>query len=301
MRRVVTRRHRCDRMDQSLMKIVRRIWLLCSMLPIVTSVAMAEDKLKVSIGQMDMGQSGAGSGERAGIFKKHGISLENFRDPGLGRDAASRAVKRGADRSWRRNDRRAARLSRGAPVKIIGASFTGVGDGIAAFAPTVDQDIGGRDRQSYHHSFLKQRVERAQRRARLHPEKQGVKAKPRQTGGLPATFTQVMRTDRPRLGHAAVRTPRGCRGEISIIANWQRVPSSFATRPCVWRSSTNSVANNPDLMKRLMRRVSANRSSPPEQSEAHASSTPNRHARSIHLLSAQSRGSGSGRKAAQTG
>lgn len=93
------------------MKTIRRILLLCSMLPIVTSAAMAEEKLKVSIGQMDTWVNQAPVlGERVGIFKKHGIALENFATQGSGETAASRGVKRGGDRSWRRNDRCAARL-----------------------------------------------------------------------------------------------------------------------------------------------------------------------------------------------
>src|SRR5262245_42575846 len=78
-------RLRCEMDGLELMKIVRRIWLLCSVLPVVTSAAIAEDRLKVSIGQMDTWVNQAPVlGERAGIFKKHGIALENFATQGSG-------------------------------------------------------------------------------------------------------------------------------------------------------------------------------------------------------------------------
>src|SRR5215470_16563282 len=105
-------------------QIVRLAALLLSALP-----ARADDVLKVSIGQMDTWVNQAAVlGQRVGIFKKHGIVLENFATQGSGEtlqavisNAAQVGVGVGTLGVLRA-------YAKGAPLRIIGASFTGVGD-----------------------------------------------------------------------------------------------------------------------------------------------------------------------------
>ena len=234
------------------MKLVRRIWLLCSMLPIVTSAAIAEDKLKVSIGQMDTWVNQAPVlGARAGIFKKHGIALENFATQGSGEtlqavlsNAAQIGIGVGTIGVLRA-------YSRGAPTKIIGASFTGVGD--LYWYVRADSPI-----KTLADANASNTIAFSSNGSSVHnvvlgfTQSQGVKAKPVQTGGLPATFTQVM-TGQIDIGWAT--PPFGLReaaeGHIRIIANGNDV-TSLRDQTVRVEIVHDSVANNPDLMKRLM-------------------------------------------------
>jgi NitT/TauT family transport system substrate-binding protein len=233
------------------MKRLRRLLLLCSMLPIVTSVALAQDKLKVSIGQMDTWVNQAPVlGQRAGIFKKHGIELENFATQGSGEtlqavlsNAAQIGVGVGTIGVLRA-------YSRGAPVRIFGASFTGVGDlywyvransPIKTLADATDSTtIAFSSNGSSVHNVV------------LGFTSQGIKAKPVQTGGLPATMTQVL-SGQIDIGWAT--PPFGLKeaaeGTIRIIANGNDVPS-LRDQTVRVEIVHDSVANNPDLMKRLM-------------------------------------------------
>lgn len=233
------------------MKPLRRILLLCALLPLVTSVASAEDKLKVSIGQMDTWVNQAPVlGQRAGIFKKHGIELENFATQGSGEtlqavlsNAAQIGVGVGTIGVLRA-------YARGAPVRIFGASFTGVGDlywYVRANSPIktlADATAGNTIAFSSNGSSVHNVV--------LGFTSQGVKAKPVQTGGLPATLTQVL-SGQVDIGWAT--PPFGLKeaaeGTIRIIANGNDVPS-LRDQTVRVEIVHESVANNPDLMKRLM-------------------------------------------------
>jgi NitT/TauT family transport system substrate-binding protein len=238
--------------DRILMKRLRRVWLLCSLLPVMTSAALAQDSLKVSIGQMDTWVNQAPVlGERAGIFKKHGIALENFATQGSGEtlqavlsNAAQIGVGVGTIGVLRA-------YSRGAPVKIFGASFTGVGDlywYVRANSPiktladaTASTTIAFSSNGSSVHNVVLGFT-----------QSQGVKAKPVQTGGLPATMTQVL-SGQIDIGWAT--PPFGLKeaaeGTIRIIANGNDVPS-LRDQTVRVEIVHDSVANNPDLMKRLM-------------------------------------------------
>ncbi|AMN44674.1 ABC transporter substrate-binding protein [Rhodoplanes sp. Z2-YC6860] len=233
------------------MKAFRRIWLVCAVLPLLSSAATAEDKLKVSIGQMDTWVNQAPVlGQRAGIFKKHGIELENFATQGSGEtlqavlsNAAQIGVGVGTIGVLRA-------YSRGAPVRIFGASFTGVGDlywYVRANSPiktladaTASTTIAFSSNGSSVHNVV------------LGFTSQGVKAKPVQTGGLPATLTQVL-SGQIDVGWAT--PPFGLKeaaeGTIRIIANGNDVPS-LRDQTVRVEIVHDSVANNPDLMKRLM-------------------------------------------------
>jgi NitT/TauT family transport system substrate-binding protein len=91
--------------------------------------ARADDQLKVAIGQMDTWVNQAAVlGQSAGIFKKHGIQLENFATQGSGETmqaVASNAAQVGVGVGTLAVLRA---YAQGAPIRIVGASFTGVGD-----------------------------------------------------------------------------------------------------------------------------------------------------------------------------
>ena len=90
----------------------------------------AEDTFKVAVGQLGLwAVDGPRLGQRAGIFKKHGIVLEIFGTAGGGETL--QAVISGSADLDRRDRHRVgpAGLSRRVhPIRVIGANFTGAGD-----------------------------------------------------------------------------------------------------------------------------------------------------------------------------
>src|SRR5882672_1150543 len=91
--------------------------------------ASAEDQLKVVIGQINNWENQAPTlGQDAGIFKKHGLVLENVGTAGAGEtmqpvisgsaDIGAGVGVAGVMRAY----------SKGAPVRILAPAFTGTGD-----------------------------------------------------------------------------------------------------------------------------------------------------------------------------
>ena len=143
-------------------------------------------------------------GQRAGIFKKHGLTLEIVYTQGAGEtqqavisgsvDIGVAAGMMGVLSAY----------SKGAPVRVIGAETTGAGDlywYVKADSPiktlkdtdgkTMAYSTNGSSTHGIVTAFMKQ---------------YDLKAKPTATGGPPGTLTQVMSgPDRCRLGGAAVR------------------------------------------------------------------------------------------------
>ena len=227
--------------------------LFTGFLIVAPQPAYSQDKLKVSIGQMDTWVNQAPVlGQRAGIFGKHGIELENFATQGSGEtlqavvsNAAQIGVGVGTLGVLRA-------YSRGAPVKIMGASFTGVGDlywYVRADSPikalsdaTADTTMAFSSNGSSVHNVVLGFT-----------QNHGIKAKPVQTGGLPATLTQVL-SGQIDIGWST--PPFGLKeaaeGRIRIIANGNDVPS-LRDQTVRVEIVNDSVAKSPDLMKRLMR------------------------------------------------
>lgn len=211
----------------------------------------APDKLKVAIGQMDAWVNQAiVIGQRDGIFKKHGIELENFATQGSG-ETLQAVVSNAAQVGIGVGTLGALRAySRGAPIRIAGASFTGVGDlywyvradspikTLADATPTTTMAYSSNG-SSVHNVVLAFTQER------------GIKAKPVQTGGLTATYTQAM-SGQIDIGWST--PPFGLReaqeGKIRIIANGNDVPS-LRDQTVRVEIVNATVVNNPDLFKRF--------------------------------------------------
>jgi NitT/TauT family transport system substrate-binding protein len=156
------------------------------------SPARAEDTLKVAIGQMEAwAQQPPILGSEAGIFKKHGLVLASFGTQGAG-ETLQPVISGAADIGIGIGTAGVMRaFSKGAPVRIFGASFTGMGDifwYVKADSPirrlsdasernTIAYSTNGATSHSVVLAFVSEL---------------GVKARPTSTGGLPATLTQVM-------------------------------------------------------------------------------------------------------------
>src|SRR5689334_18088001 len=98
-------------------------------LALCTGSAHAEDTLKVVIGQINNWENQAPSlGQDAGIFKKHGVVLDNFGTAGAG-ETMQPVISGSADIGAGVGIAGVMRaFARGAPVRILLPAFTGTGD-----------------------------------------------------------------------------------------------------------------------------------------------------------------------------
>jgi NitT/TauT family transport system substrate-binding protein len=154
-----------------------------------TPPAAAADLLKITVGQRgNWDTSISHLGEKAGIFKKHGIELEIIYTSGSG-ETLQPVIAGSADLGFAVGTQGAmAAYAKGAPVRIIGAEITGAGDlfwyvkGDSPLkslkdAKTIAYSTNGSSTHGIVTAFIKQ---------------YDLKAKPLATGGPPATLTQVM-------------------------------------------------------------------------------------------------------------
>jgi NitT/TauT family transport system substrate-binding protein len=153
--------------------------------------ALAQDKLKLAVGQRGNWDTSVSEvGQRAGIFKKHGLELEIVYTQGAG-ETQQAAISGGVDIGVAAGIMGVlSAYAKGAPVRVIGAETTGASDlywYVKADSPIKSlKDTGGKtlaystNGSSTHGivtAFMKQ---------------YGLSAKPTATGGPPGTLTQVM-------------------------------------------------------------------------------------------------------------
>ena len=158
---------------------------------IFSNAASAEDTVKLAIGQRGNWDTSVSEvGQRAGIFKKHGLVLEILWTQGAG-ETQQAVVSGSADLGIAGGIMGALSLfSKGAPVRIISAETTGAGDlfwYVPAASPiktlkdtdgkTIAYSTNGSSTHGIVTAYMKQ---------------YDLKAKPTATGGPAATLTQVM-------------------------------------------------------------------------------------------------------------
>lgn len=165
--------------------------LLALAVLVAASHASAQETLKLAVGQRTLWDTSVSElGQRAGIFKKHGLALEILYTQGAGETqqaviAGSVDVGVGVGVMGVLGA-----YSKGAPVRVIGSEITGAGDlfwYVKADSPlktirdadgkTIAYSTNGSSTHGIVTAFIKQYVP---------------KAKPIATGGPPATLTQVM-------------------------------------------------------------------------------------------------------------
>lgn len=199
---------------------------LVAPLALAAQPATAEDTLKIVIGQINNWENQAPTlGQDAGIFKKHGLVLENTGTQGAG-ETIQAVISGSADFGAGVGVAGAMRAySKGAPVRILMPAFTGTGDlywYVKADSPlkslkdatesnTIAYSTSGSSTNNIVIAFV---------------QELGLKAKPTKTGGPPATLTAVM-SGQVDIGWAA--PPFGLQemkeGKIRMIARGSDVPS----------------------------------------------------------------------------
>ena len=189
------------------------------------SPASAEDNLKVAIGQINNWENQAPTlGQDAGIFKKHGLVLDNVGTAGAG-ETVQAVISGSADIGGGVGVAGVMRaFSKGAPVRILAPAFTGTGDlywYVKSDSPlktlkdttesnTIAYSTSGSSSNNIVTAFVDE----------LH-----CKAKPTATGSPASTLTQVM-SGQIDIGWAA--PPFGLKeikeGKIRILARGSEVP-----------------------------------------------------------------------------
>ena len=220
---------------------------------LLASPALAQDKLKVAIGQINNWENQVPTlGMQAGIFQKHKIELENFGTQGAGETlqpiisgSAQIGIGVGTSGAMRA-------FAKGAPVRALAAGFTGTNDifwYVRGDSPikslkdltennTIAYSTNGSTSNNIVLGFVKYL---------------GVKAKPTPTGGPPATLTAVM-SGQVDVGWGAA--PLGIEemqaGKIRVIARGSDLAQTRNQTVRVVIVNADTLKANPDVMKRFM-------------------------------------------------
>ena len=175
--------------------------------------ASAQDHLKVAVGARGVGETFVAElGQDAGIFKKHGLTLDIFYTQGGGETqqvVISNSAQIGVAIGFLGT---IGAYAKGAPVRVIGSTFTG-GNQLFWYVPANSpiKSLQGRRRQDG--GLFDQWLFDPHRGAGAE-EITGAEFKPTQTGAAPATLHPGdERPDRRRLGRRAVRRRCGGAGQ----------------------------------------------------------------------------------------
>jgi NitT/TauT family transport system substrate-binding protein len=215
--------------------------------------ASAEDTLKLVIGQINNWENQAPTlGQDAGIFKKHGLILENTGSQGAG-ETIQAVITGSADIGAGVGAAGIMRaFAKGAPVRILAPMFTGTGDLFwyvrsdskikslkdATPETTIAYSTNGSSSNNIVVAFI---------------QELGAKAKPTATGGPPATLTAVM-SGQIDIGWAA--PPFGLQeikdGKIRIVARGSDVPSLRGQTVRTLIVNANALKTKHDAIMRFM-------------------------------------------------
>src|SRR5450755_3737757 len=188
--------------------------------------AGAEDTLKLVIGQINNWENQAPTlGQDAGIFKKHGLLLENVGTQGAG-ETIQAVISGSADIGAGVGAAGAMRaFSKGAPVRILAPAFTGTGD-LYWYVKSDSKIQSLKDATPENTIAYSTNGSSSNNIVVAFTQELGAKARPTATGGPAATLTAVM-SGQVDIGWAA--PPFGMKeikeGKIRIIAHGSDVPS----------------------------------------------------------------------------
>jgi len=217
------------------------------------TAASAEDQLKIAIGQINNWENQPPTlGQDAGIFKKHGLVLENVGTQGAG-ETIQAVISGSADIGAGVGAAGVMRAyAKGAPVRILSPAFTGTGDlywYVKADSKlqslkdvTADNTIAYSTNGSSSNNIVV-----------AFATELGLKAKPTATGGPPGTLTAVM-SGQVDIGWAA--PPFGIKeineGKIRILVRGSDVPSLKGQTVRVLLVNTESWKTKNDAILRFM-------------------------------------------------
>jgi NitT/TauT family transport system substrate-binding protein len=215
--------------------------------------AAAQDTLKLAVGQRGNWDTSVSElGQRAGIFKKHGLALEILYTQGGG-ETQQAVVSGSVDIGVASGIMGALSLfSKGAPLRIIGAETTGAADlfwYVRADSPikslkdtdgkTIAYSTNGSSTHGVVNAYIKEN---------------NLKAKPVATGGPPSTLTQVM-SGQIDVGWSA--PPFGLelldQGKIRIIASGDDAAAFKGQTVRVLLATVQTLQTRKDAIERYMK------------------------------------------------
>ncbi len=233
------------------MQTFTRLALGTAFATLIALPAFAQDKLKVAVGQRGVWENSVSElGQDAGIFKKHGLQLEVLYTQGGG-ETQQAVISGSVDLGIGVGTYGVmGAFSKGAPVRILGATMTGYYEFwyVPATSPlkTMKDAEGKTMAYSTTGSSTQVMVMALAKMA-------GVTVKPTATGSPPPTFTQVMSGQvdigwtAPPLMLDALET-----GRIRVLAKGDEVPE-FRNQPVrVILANAGSLEKNRDAMARYM-------------------------------------------------
>ena len=233
------------------MQTFTRLALGTAFATLIALPAFAQDKLKVAVGQRGVWENSVSElGQDAGIFKKHGLQLEVLYTQGGG-ETQQAVISGSVDLGIGVGTYGVmGAFSKGAPVRILGATMTGYYEFwyVPATSPlkTMKDAQGKTMAYSTTGSSTQVMVMALAKMA-------GVTVKPTATGSPPSTFTQVMSGQvdigwtAPPLMLDALET-----GRIRVLAKGDEVPE-FRNQPVrVILANAGSLEKNTDAMARYM-------------------------------------------------
>jgi NitT/TauT family transport system substrate-binding protein len=231
----------------------RRWFAAFAMIAVLPAAALAQDNLKLAVGAPGNWDTCIPEvGQRAGIFKKHGLTLELLYTQGGGETmqavisgsvqigiAAGTAAVMGA-------------YAKGAPVRILAAGATGTSDlywyvpassPIQSFKDTDGKSVGYSTTGASTHTTLLALIKHY-----------GVSARAIASGASAVTLTQTM-SGQIDVGWAS--PPFGIQqleqGQIRIIARGSDAPSTRDQTVRVHIVNANALAQRKDVFERFMR------------------------------------------------
>jgi len=215
--------------------------------------ASAEDTLKLVIGQINNWENQAPTlGQDAGIFKKHGLVLENVGTQGAG-ETIQAVISGSADIGAGVGVAGVMRaFSKGAPVRILAPMFTGTGD-LFWYVKTDSKIQSLKDATPENTIAYSTNGSSSNNIVVAFGSELGAKAKPTATGGPAATLTAVM-SGQVDIGWAA--PPFGLQeikeGKIRIVARGSDVPSLRGQTVRTLIVNENSLKTKRDAIMRFM-------------------------------------------------
>jgi len=235
------------------MKKLAAFTLALAVAALLASPASADDLIKLTIGQRGNWDTAITQlGTKAGIFKKHGIELEMIYTSGSG-ETLQPVIAGAVDAGLAVGTLGAmAAYAKGAPVRIIGSTFTGGNQlfwYVRADSPIKSlKDAAGKtvaystNGSSTHTSVLALK------------KFTGVDFVPTQTGAAPGTYTQVM-SGQIDVGWAGA--PFGVdaveQGKTRVVAKASDDPVLDRQTIRLLIANSNEMAQRPDVFVRFMR------------------------------------------------
>ena len=233
------------------MQTFTRLALGAAFATLIALPALAQDKLKVAVGQRGVWENSVSElGQDAGIFKKHGLQLEVLYTQGGG-ETQQAVISGSVDLGIGVGTYGVmGAFSKGAPVRILGATMTGYYEFwyVPATSPLKTMKDADGKTMSYSTTGSSTQV-----MVMALAKMAGVTVKPTATGSPPPTFTQVM-SGQVDIGWTAPPLMLDAleSGRIRVLAKGDEVPE-FRNQPVrVILANAGSLEKNRDAMARYM-------------------------------------------------